>query len=199
MSPTDLSKVATKTATGEYFPGDRENGGIFKHATMMATAAMIKAAKKVSSKELAERLSHLAYWMVERVLPYKTLEDPFKVCGNPRWCTQYNNSQTGENIGPTLSGTSTWLAITLFDMLGIKYENDALVLEPLLSETQTEVSYTLRHLTSEYVVSISKAEGLSRVVDGNYSITLDGRALDSNRVPLVDDGNKHEIVLKMNI
>lgn len=198
MSPTELSKVATRTATGEYFPGDRENGGIFKHATMMATAAMIKAAKKVESKELAQRLRDLAYWMVERVLPYKTLENPFKVCGNPRWCTQYNNSQTGENIGPTLSGTSTWLAITLFDMLGIKYENDALVLDPLLNETQTEVSYTLRHLTSEYTVTITKAEGLSRVVDGAYSVTLDGKALESNRVPLVDDGNKHEIVLKMN-
>ena len=198
MSPTDLSKVAKHTATGEYFPGDRENGGIFKHATMMATAAMVSAAKRVESEELANRLRNLAYWMVERVLPYKTLENPFEVCGNPRWCTQYNNSQTGENIGPTLSGTSTWLAITLFEMLGIKYEKDALILDPLLSETQTDVSYTLRHLSSEYHIEMHKAEGMTRVKDSAYTITLDGKVLDDNRVALVDDGNRHEVVLKFN-
>ena len=46
VTPTDLGKVADDTATGHYFPGDRENGAVFKHATMMATAAMFKAAKK---------------------------------------------------------------------------------------------------------------------------------------------------------
>lgn len=198
MSPTDLSKVATGTATGQYFPGDRENGGIFKHATMMATAAMIEAARKVESKALAARLSELAYWMVERVLPYKTLENPFEVCGNPRWCTQYNNSQTGENIGPTLSGTSTWLAITLFEMLGIKYEKDALVLEPVLKEKQTHVSYTLRHLSSEYVMDIHKPEGICRIKDNNYQLVVDGKEMEGYKVALVDDGKKHTVVLNFN-
>ena len=199
MSPTDLSKVAKHTATGEYFPGDRENGGIFKHATMMATAAMIGAAKKVENQELAKRLSKLAYWMVERVLPYKTLENPFEVCGNPRWCTQYNNSQTGENIGPTLSGTSTWLAITLFEMLGIKYEKDALIIDPVLNESQTDVSYTLRHLSSKYQIKIHKPEGMSRIRDHKYNITLDGKVLENNKVALVDDGCTHEVVLNFNL
>ena len=198
MSPTDLSKVTNTTATGQYFPGDRENGGIFKHATMMATAAMLQAAKKIDDKELAIRLSELAYWMVECVLPYKTLENPFKVCGNPRWCTQYNNSQTGENIGPTLSGTSTWLAITLFEMLGIRYEKDTFVLEPLLSKEQTHINYTLRHLSCEYNISISKTEGWARLRDSKYHITLDGKVLKNNRVTLVDDGNQHYIELKIN-
>ena len=195
MSPTDLSKVATSTATGEYFPGDRENGGIFKHATMMATTAMLQAAKKVVNRELASRLSQLAYWMVGLVLPYKALENPFEVCGNPRWCTQYNNSQTGENIGPTLSGTSTWLAITLFEMLGIKYEKNSLVIEPLLSEEMTQMSYTLRHLTSEYIIEIKKPEGLVRIVDNSYSIILDGKVLEDNKITLVDDGCKHKVEL----
>ncbi len=195
MSPTDLSKVATSTATGEYFPGDRENGGIFKHATMMATTAMLQAAKKVVNRELASRLSQLAYWMVGLVLPYKALENAFEVCGNPRWCTQYNNSQTGENIGPTLSGTSTWLAITLFEMLGIKYEKNSLVIEPLLSEEMTQMSYTLRHLTSEYIIEIKKPEGLVRIVDNSYSIILDGKVLEDNKITLVDDGCKHKVEL----
>jgi len=42
-----LNKIANDTATGHYFFGDRENGAVFKHASMMAVAALIKAAKKV--------------------------------------------------------------------------------------------------------------------------------------------------------
>lgn len=195
MSPTDLSKVAKGTATGEYFPGDRENGGIFKHATMMATTAMLQAAKQVDSKEIAMRLTRLAYWMVGLVLPYRALENPFEVCGNPRWCTQYNNSLTGENIGPTLSGTSTWLAITLFEMLGIKYEKDLLVIEPLLDEEMTQVSYTLRHFTSKYVIEINKPKGLSRIKDHGYSVVIDGKEASDHKIQLVDDGNVHNIAL----
>ena len=80
VTPTDLGKVADDTATGHYFPGDRENGAVFKHATMMATAAMFKAAKKVKDKELAARLANLGYWMVDLVLPFRTMNDPFVIC-----------------------------------------------------------------------------------------------------------------------
>ena len=195
MSPTDLSKVAAKTATGEYFPGDRENGGIFKHATMMATTAMLQAAKKVSDKKLAMRLRDLAYWMVDRVLPYKALENPFEICGNPRWCTQYNNSQTGENIGPTLSGTSTWLAITLFEMFGIEYYQDTLVINPLLAKDTNKVRYTLRFFTSSYAVEMIKDDGFSRVQDSPYEVIVDGEKAETNRIKLVDDGSEHKITI----
>ncbi|MFD1904710.1 GH36-type glycosyl hydrolase domain-containing protein [Paenibacillus rhizoplanae] len=42
VSPVALGRVSTHTASDEYFPGDRENGGVFKHACMMAAAAMFK-------------------------------------------------------------------------------------------------------------------------------------------------------------
>jgi cellobiose phosphorylase len=123
------------------------------------------------------------------------LENPFEVCGNPRWCTQYNNSQTGENIGPTLSGTSTWLAITLFEMFGIEYYQDCLVINPLLAKNANRVSYTLRFFTSNYTVEILKSQGFSRVKDGQYEVTVDGKKAENNIVKLVNDGNKHKITL----
>lgn len=193
MSETDLSKVAKKTATGEYFPGDRENGAVFKHATMMATAAMIKGAKTVKDEELARRLLALAYWMVKLVLPYRTLENPFEVCGNPRWCTQYNNSITGENIGPTLSGTSTWMLLTLIEMFGIEYCENELVINPILEEEQRTLSYTVRFFDTYYKVSINKPDGFYRILDHKYQITEDGILIEDNKVPLINDGKVHEI------
>jgi len=63
---------------------------------MMAVAALIKAAKKVKDNELAKEMARIAYFMIDLVLPYKNLENPFQVAGNPRICTQYINTDTGE-------------------------------------------------------------------------------------------------------
>lgn len=196
MSPTDLSRVAKATATGEYFQGDRENGGIFKHATMMATAAMVKASKIVKEEALAKKLRDLAYWMVNLVLPYNTLEHPFFACGNPRWCTQYINSQTGEHIGPTLSGTSTWLTLTIFEILGIEYKGDKLILNPMLSEEEESLRFTLKHKDSFYQITIRKPIGLYRTKDNKYQVTVDGKLAESNEIILLNDQLLHQVEME---
>lgn len=195
MSPTDLGKVAKGTATGEYFPGDRENGGVFKHACMMATAAMFKAAKEVSDPVLAEKLSCLAYWTVDLVLPYKTMEHPFETCGNPRFCTQYNNSETGENIGPILSGTSTWLTLTLMSALGIEQKVNGIELNPILKNKQEKVSFTLNTGKAIYRFKISKPQGFFRLKEGHYKILLDSKEIGGNIVPDLNDGKEHLVEL----
>lgn len=193
MSPTDLGKVASGTATGEYFPGDRENGGVFKHACMMATAAMFKAAKEVNSPILAEKLSSLAYWMIDLVVPYKTMEHPFETCGNPRFCTQYNNSETGENIGPILSGTSTWLTLTLMSAFGIEYTTKGIEISPILRKKQEKLSFTLNTGKAIYNINISKPSGFFRMEKENAKIMLDGKELQGNVLPNLNDGKKHSV------
>lgn len=195
VSPVALGRVSTHTASDEYFPGDRENGGVFKHACMMAAAAMFKGAKEVSSPDLAAELSRLGYWLLDRIMPFKTMEDPFAVCGNPRFCTQYNNSETGENIGPMLSGTSTWLTLSLMEALGIEYTAQGIALNPVLREEQTEFSYTLKLGGSSYHIRVRKPEGFCRMQDGTARLKLDGRAITDGLVPAVDDGLSHEVEL----
>ncbi|NLD49458.1 MAG: glycosyl transferase, partial [Clostridiaceae bacterium] len=193
VTPTDLGKLANDTATGHYFPGDRENGAVFKHATMMATASMFKAAKKVSDRKLAARLASLAYWMVDLVVPYRTMSNPFALCGNPRFCTQYNNSETGENIGPMLSGTSTWLILTLMSAFGLEYTTKGLELDPVIREEQQHVVYTVNTGRAIYNISIRKPKGFFRVSDGNAKITVDGKHNEGNVVPLFDDKKEHNV------
>lgn len=193
MTPTALWKVADDTAAGNYFLGDRENGGVFKHATMMATAAMFKAAKKVKDKELAARLANLGYWMVELVLPYKSMENPFAVCGNPRICTQYNNSETGENIGPLLSGTATWLNLTMISAIGVEYNINGIIIDPILKEDQKSINYIINTGKALYNVNVSKPEGFYRLADCKATITVDGNKLEGNLVPIFTDGNEHII------
>jgi cellobiose phosphorylase len=193
VTPTDLGKVANDTATGHYFPGDRENGGVFKHATMMATAAMFKAAKTVKNKELAARLANMGYWMVDLVAPFRTMANPFEKAGNPRFCTQYNNSDNGENIGPMLSGTSTWLTLTLMSAFGVEYTTKGLILDPIIREDQKVTSYNVNTGKSVYCITIKKPEGFYRSADGNVKISVDGKVIEGNLVPLFTDNKEHKV------
>ena len=175
VSPIDLGKVANDTATGHYFPGDRENGAVFKHASMMAVSAMLKASKEVKDIGIASKLSEYAFWMIDLVLPYNTMKSPFTLCGNPRFCTQYNNSETGENIGPMLSGTSTWLTLALLQTFGIEYTLKGLKIDPILRKNQDILNISLNTCKAEYVINISKPKGFYRVLDGNVQIKVDGK------------------------
>ena len=115
-TPHNLKLCGSKdAATEQYFLGDRENGGVFKHATMMFVVALFKAAKQVKDERLKKQLLDDAEYMLNIVYPFNVLKDPYKFKGNPRFCTQYVNSITEEHIGPILSGTSTWLLLSLLE------------------------------------------------------------------------------------
>jgi nitrogen fixation protein len=175
VTESDLSKVSEFTATGEYFYGDRENGAIFKHAAMMAVTAMFKSAKRVKNKELAEKLTNLAYWMIDLALPFKTLENPFVIYGNPRFCTQYNNSKTGENMGPMLSGTATWLNLAILESLGFEINQEKLLLNPVLRVQDKKLNFEINKLNSKIKILITKNNSFKRVIDENYEVYLNGK------------------------
>ncbi len=191
-STVDYSKIAPKIDVALYYPGDRENGGVFKHANMMAAAAMLKASKEVNDDKLAERLADTAYWVIDCILPYRTLKSPFLTAGNPRLCTQYNNCETGENIGPTLSGTSTWLLLCLFSCFGIEFTADNFICEPLLRKDDTSLDVTVNNGKAVYSVNITKPQGFKRTKNG-VKVEVDGAAVEGTKIPSFDDGKKHDI------
>ncbi len=194
-TPADLGKLSSGNASGSYFPGDRENGGIFKHAAMMAASAFLKAAKKVKDEALAAELAELAFFAMDTVYPYKTMEHPYFTKGNPRFCTQYNNSQTGENIGPMLSGTASWLNLTLMEMLGISYAGENMIFDPILPEGMTSVDYTLTTGKTTIKVKIRKPEGFVRATK-KTSYVYDGEKAGAS-ILRPDDGMEHELLITL--
>jgi len=194
-STVDYPRIAPKIDVALYYPGDRENGGVFKHANMMACSAMLGAAKTVKDEALASRLADTAYWIIDKILPYKTLATPFVTCGNPRWCTQYNNSQTGENIGPTLSGTSTWLLLSLFQCFGIEFTSEGLRVEPILRQSDKRLDVKVSVCGTSYDIHITKPEGFIRAQDG-IKVKLDGAACEGTLLPVATDGKTHEVEIE---
>ena len=191
----DFDKLKIRTGTQLYFPGDRENGGVFKHAAMMATTASLIAAKQVKDEKLAKRLRNLAYYMIDKTVPYATLKDPFTIKGNPRFCTQYNNTETGENIGPMLSGTASWLSLAVFEILGVDPEYEAVSIHPVLREGEKELSYTIKTEAYSAKVVIRAQNGAFRTGDGSV-YTLDGNPCGPMiRIPA--DGGMHQICIEL--
>lgn len=188
-TPADLERLATGTASGHYFPGDRENGGVFKHATMMAASALLRAAKTVKNRSLAKELTEICEFMLNRVLPFKTLLNPFVLKGNPRFCTQYNNSETNENIGPMVSGTASWLTLTLFEIFGINLTFRGIELNPLLLPSISNAQITLKIRDSIYNINIKKSEDDSQ---HNPKIKMDG-AVIKDAITVDDSKGKHNI------
>ena len=183
-------KLGVNTATAIYFPGDRENGGVFKHAAMMATVASLKAAKTVKDETLAKRLAELAWFMIDRTLPYTAMDDPFRLKGNPRFCTQYNNSETGENIGPMLSGTASWLTLAVYEFLGLGENADSIPALPVLRPGQTATGYTLRWADTLLKVQI-ESDGTQFRAGGGTTYLLDDVPVSGAALRPIDGGTHH--------
>ncbi len=185
-TPTDLSVLGSGASTGNYFEGDRENGGVFKHAEMMFAAAALKRAKTVASAKLAKKLADTAFFTVENVLPYKMLESPYERKGNPRFCTQYVNSETGEHIGPMLSGTASWLSTVIRIMFGCEDISKPPV--PCLPSKIKRAGYVLRTAGGEFDVEIvNGARGA-----GGYAYFIDGEPFDG---VLMNVKGKHRVTV----
>lgn len=187
-SPIALDRISTGAASDSYFPGDRENGGVFKHAEMMAACAFIRASGMVKDEKLSSELCSLASLALESVLPYKTLLHPFKTKGNPRFCTQYNNSISGEHIGPMLSGTASWLSLTLLELFGFECKNGYVYVSPFILEGFEEYEYTINLNGTKYTVNVKKqseGETVGAFADGEV---FSGCIKNSN------DGKEHKIM-----
>jgi len=189
--------LGANTATSLYFPGDRENGGVFKHAAMMATAAAFRAARHVRSEELAGRLAALGYFMIGKTLPYSTMQNPYVTKGNPRFCTQYNNSETGENIGPILSGTATWLTLSVFEAFGLSQSGGMLNISPVLAKDAASLSYRLNldRDGTALTVDIVSENGSFRVGEGTR-FAMDGQSCAS-AIPVPCDGTEHMLKIAL--
>ncbi|MBQ1624549.1 MAG: hypothetical protein II096_00775, partial [Erysipelotrichaceae bacterium] len=192
VTPVDYDKLGIVCGSSFYFPGDRENGGVFKHAAMMCTVACLKKAKTIKDPALSRRLRDLAFFMIDKTLPYKTLSDPYTLKGNPRFCTQYNNSETGEGIGPILSGTASWLTLAFYEIMGIELEGDHLHIDPIINTDRFD--YTIKLNDTPIEVSIQKGNDFK--VNSQTRYIFDGKQANRNiALPTDQKAHKLEVLL----
>lgn len=191
----DFDRLGVNTGTALYFPGDRENCGVFKHAAMMAAVASLKAAKQVKDEALAGKLADLAFFMIGKTLPFTTMKNPFVLKGNPRFCTQYNNSETCEQIGPMLSGTASWLTLAVYEFLGIDIEKDMILFAPVLPKGMERMDFTLRLEDARFQVEVT-GDGQAFRAGAQTEYIIDGVKTGA-AIPRPRDKALHKVEIRL--
>jgi cyclic beta-1,2-glucan synthetase len=173
-----------------YPPGVRENGGQYNHAAVwLAWAAaqlgdgerayalfnILNPVRRASDPERAARY---------RGEPYAVAAD---VCGVP--------PHTGRVGWTWYTGSAGWMyRLAVEQILGVKQVDGRLTVDPCLPNDWPGFEMTLRHGRSEYRITVENPEEVSR---GVVELTLDGTPQESGDIPLVDDGGRHVVEVRL--
>ena len=94
-----------------------------------------------------------------------------------------------------LSGTASWLSLTVSEFLGIEYEDDGIRLSPVLPFDTEKVYYELNRLGTKFKICVKKQKGFARVGEGT-KFTFDGEPCGA-LVPAPRDGGEHTITVEL--
>jgi cellobiose phosphorylase len=167
-----------------YPPGYKENAGVFCHNNpwIMIGETVIGRGDRAFDywKRIApayrEELSD-----VHRMEPYAYAQ---MIAGKDAF-------RPGEAKNSWLTGTAAWnwAAITQY-ILGIRPEYDGLLVDPCIPPDWPGFAVTRRFRGAEYRIRVSNPDGVSK---GVRRITVDGKPVDGNLVPVFADGGVHVV------
>jgi cellobiose phosphorylase len=173
-----------------YIPGVRENGGQYTHGaiwTAMAFALMGDTDRAWDLFTLLNPVNHgatpgqIATYKVE---PYVMAADVYAVAphmGRGGW-TWY-------------TGSAGWMYRLLLEtLLGVNLEGDQLRLTPSLPRTWNTFTLHYRYRQTLYHIRITRTPG---VPPGGRQLSLDGRAIAGNLLPLLDDHLDHSVEMQV--
>ena len=171
-----------------YPPGIRENGGQYTHAaawSVIALAAIGQGDKSASLFSLVNpinRTSTRADVQRYKVEPYAVAADVYSVAphlGRGGW-TWY-------------TGSAGWLYRAGIEwILGFRLQGAFLCLAPCIPKEWPGFGIVFKYRSARYEIAVENPQGVSR---GVAYAALDGKTLPDGptRVPLVDDGQAHEV------
>jgi len=171
-----------------YLPGIRENGGQYTHAaiwTAWAFALLGQADRALDCFHMLNPISHtdtpskIARYKVE---PYVIAADIYSM-----------PPHTGSGGWTWYTGSSGWMyRLGIEAILGISRQGDALSINPCIPANWPGFKVDYRFGGSHYRITIENPHNLNRgAPDGK--IFLDGSLLTGRLLPLLDDGQPHEV------
>jgi cyclic beta-1,2-glucan synthetase len=169
-----------------YPPGIRENGAQYSHAAMWAAWAFAELGQGDRAEALFRLLNPIyhsdtpesaARYMVE---PYVIAADVYSV-----------SSHAGRGGWTWYTGSSGWMyRLGLEAILGVQRKGNRLQIDPCIPRTWASYQVTYRVGDATLRIRVANPAGVSR---GVRQIHLDGDLLDSNEIPLPDDGREHQV------
>ena len=177
-----------------YVPGVRENGGQYTHAALWVALAYARLGDGDEAHSLLDLINPLKHALdadaVERyrVEPYVLAADVYAA-----------EPHVGRGGWTWYTGSAAWFyRVAVREVIGLRTVADAgdryLVIDPCIPKTWPGLAVEYRFGATLYRVRVENPRGANRGVD---RVTLDGQPVEDARVPLVDDGSAHQIVVTM--
>ncbi|MBL0939359.1 MAG: DUF3131 domain-containing protein [Gemmatimonadaceae bacterium] len=172
-----------------YLPGVRENGAQYTHAALWAVLATALQGRSERAFELFQMVNPLTHTQTPagvatyKVEPYVVAADVYTAVG-----------QVGRGGWTWYTGSASWMyRVGLEGILGFEKRGDTLVIAPRAPASWAEYTIKYRHGRSVYEIVVRNIGGKSR---GVGRVTIDGRAIEGNAIPLVDDGQSHHVEVR---
>ncbi len=173
-----------------YLPGIRENGGQYTHGVLWAVKALFEAGRHDTATRLLSMLSPVSHDDIDRykVEPYVIAADVYGVAPH-----------VGRGGWTWYTGSAGWMyRIILESLLGFRVDGgERLVLQPRIPGGWPgfEMIYRVPGTSTRYHIKASRdavtKTVMSARVDGEQAAVEQGVAI----VPLVDDGQQHQVDL----
>jgi cyclic beta-1,2-glucan synthetase len=172
-----------------YLPGVRENGAQYTHAALWAVLATALQGRGERALELFQMLNPLTHSVTpEDVLRYKV--EPYVVAAD----VYTADGQRGRGGWTWYTGSASWMyRVGLEAILGFTKRGDRLTIEPSVPAAWPEFTVEYQHGRSRYVIVVREP---GRLRSGRCELTLDGKVIDGNELPLIDDGASHSVVIR---
>jgi len=173
-----------------YVPGVRENGGQYTHAAIWLAMAFAAIGDRNKTWELMQILNPINKGNSEvKIAEYK--KEPYVIAAD----VYAEPKHQGLGGWTWYTGSAGWMyQFIIGSFLGIKKQGDSLRFSPCLPNewTTCEINYQFLNSTYhiQYTRSVSKDEKTMKVI-------LNGVLLENGVIPLVNDGEIHEVKIEM--
>jgi cyclic beta-1,2-glucan synthetase len=171
---------------GGYPPGIRENGGQYTHAALWTVMALARLGAGDEAAELFHMLNPVNHART-RADAERYKGEPYVVAGDV--CA--HPDQAGRAGWTWYTGSAGWMfRIGLEEILGLRRRGSSFEVAPCIPAAWPGFALEWRFGSAVYAIEVTNP---SRRCRGVASATLDGAPVDPRRMPLVDDGARHEV------
>jgi len=185
--PFDKSSAEPGYIKG-YIPGVRENGGQYTHGAIWTAMAFAELGETEKAWELFDLLNPIRHAIDPagvaryKVEPYVVAADIYSVEPN-----------IGRGGWSWYTGSSGWMYRLIVEtLLGLRLEVDRLYLSPHLPNAWDSCKIHYRYRNTFYHIVVKRAK-----TETSVSLLLDGNKIESITIPLVDDGEEHQVEMKV--
>jgi cellobiose phosphorylase len=171
-----------------YIPGMRENGGQYTHAAVWLAIATSMLRDHHMAQTLFTILNPIHVTQTRKdVLRYE--KEPYVMTADISLSPPY----TGRGGWSWYTGSAGWMYQGLLSwFLGIRKEGNELIIDPATPASFGDFSIEYKYGRSIYEIRV---ESRSKGMLTTEAVTVDDRFIQGNRVSLVDDGEKHLVIV----